>query len=67
MKLVQKYLRILSVPQKNTIRRYYKHQSVNAVQENNGCLRCESYKIHKYKMQGYWLLKELVHIATIRL
>jgi hypothetical protein len=27
----------------------------------------ESYETHKYKMQSYWLLKQLVHIVTIRL
>jgi hypothetical protein len=45
----------------------YKHQFVNAVQGNNPILHWQwvSYRIHKYKMQSFWLFKRLVHIVTI--
>jgi hypothetical protein len=44
-----------------------KYQIVKAVQGNNHCLHWESYELHKCKTQSYWLLKQLVHIVTIRL
>jgi hypothetical protein len=51
----------------NTTLHHYKDQFVNTVLGNNPCLRWESYETHKYKMQTYWLLKQVGHIFTTRL
>jgi hypothetical protein len=48
----------------NTILYHYKHHSVSPVEGNNHCLHCKSYLAHKYKMQSYWLLKQLVYTVT---
>jgi hypothetical protein len=46
------------------MRLHYKDQLVNAVLGNNPCLHWEPYEIHKYKMQSYWLLKQMLRTVT---